>query len=94
MCEPPALLSCAHLRGPTGPPWHRKLVVMIPTHTMAAIMILTSEKILEIHKLVINNFGGIDGVLCRRARVDYLVDQTNAEPRSFPQSGSCSAYRS
>ena len=49
---------------------------------MAAIMILTSEKILEIHKLVISKFGGIDGVLCQ-GTVDYLVDQINAEPDLF-----------
>ncbi len=61
---------------------HRKLVVMIPAHTTAAIMILTSEKILEIHKLVISNFGGTDGVLCQ-GTVDYLVDQINAEPDLF-----------
>jgi hypothetical protein len=35
--------------GGQGPDWHRKLVVMMPTHAMVAIMILTSEKILEIH---------------------------------------------
>ena len=45
-------------------------------------MILTSEKILDIHKLVISNFGGIDGVLCL-GTVDYLVDQINAEPDLF-----------
>jgi hypothetical protein len=37
---------------------------MILTHTTAAIMILTSEKILEVHRLIIRNFGGVDGVLC------------------------------
>jgi death-on-curing protein len=55
---------------------------MIPDHTIAAIMILTSKKILDIHKLVISNFGGIDGVLCQ-GTVDYLVDQINAEPDLF-----------
>ncbi len=45
-------------------------------------MILTSEKILEIHKLVIGNFGGTDGVLCQ-GTIDYLVDQINAEPDLF-----------
>jgi death-on-curing protein len=52
---------------------------------MAAIMILTREKILEIHKLVISKFGGIDGVLCQ-GTVDYLVDQINAEPDLFRKS--------
>lgn len=64
------------------PSCHRKLVVMIPTHIMAAIMILTSEKILDIHNLVISNFGGLDGVLCQ-GTIDYLVDQINAEPDLF-----------
>ena len=41
-------------------------------------MILTSEKILDIHKLIIRNFGGIDGVLCQ-GTIDYIVDQINAE---------------
>ena len=45
-------------------------------------MILTSEKILDIHKLVISKFGGIGGVLCQ-GTVDYLVDQINAEPDLF-----------
>ena len=45
---------------------------------MVAIMILTSEKILDIHKLIISNFGGIDGVLCR-GTIDYLAYQINAE---------------
>jgi death on curing protein len=49
---------------------------------MTAFMILTSEKILDIHKLVISNFGGIDGVLCQ-GTIDYLVDQINAEPDLF-----------
>jgi death-on-curing protein len=51
---------------------------MIPTHAMVATMILTSEKILEIHKLIISNFGGIDGVLCQGT-----VDQINAESDLF-----------
>jgi death-on-curing protein len=55
---------------------------MIPTHIMAAIMILTSKKILDIHELVISNFGGIDAVLCL-GTIDYLVDQINAEPDLF-----------
>jgi death-on-curing protein len=55
---------------------------MIPTHAMVATMILTSEKILEIHKLIISNFGGIDGVLCQ-GTIDYLVDQINAESDLF-----------
>jgi death-on-curing protein len=55
---------------------------MIPTHKIAAIMILTSAKILEIHKLVISNFGGTDGVLCQ-GTVDYLADQINTEPDLF-----------
>ena len=41
-------------------------------------MILTSEKILEIHQLIIRNFGGTDGVLCQ-GTIDYLVDQVNAQ---------------
>jgi death on curing protein len=45
-------------------------------------MILTSEKIQEIHKLVISNFGGTDGVLCQ-GTIDYLADQINAEPDLF-----------
>ena len=45
-------------------------------------MILTSEKILDIHKLIISNFGGIDGVLCQ-GTIDYLVDQINAESDLF-----------
>ena len=45
-------------------------------------MILTSEKVLEIHKLIISNFGGTDGVLCD-GTIDYLVDQINAEPELF-----------
>ena len=45
-------------------------------------MILTSKKILDIHKLIISNFGGIDGVLCQ-GTVDYLVDQINTEPDLF-----------
>lgn len=49
---------------------------------MMAFMILTSEKILEINKLVISNFGGTDGVLCQ-GTIDYLVDQINAEPDLF-----------
>jgi death-on-curing protein len=55
---------------------------MMPTHAMVATMILTSEKILEIHKLIISNFGGIDGVLCQ-GTIDYLVDQINAESDLF-----------
>ena len=49
---------------------------------MTAFMILNPEKILEIHKLVIINFGGIDGVLCQ-GTIDYLVDQINDEPDLF-----------
>ena len=49
---------------------------------MVATMILTSEKILDIHKLIISNFGGIDGVLCQ-GTIDYLVDQINAESDLF-----------
>jgi death-on-curing protein len=49
---------------------------------MTAIMILTSEKILEIHKLIISNFGGVDGVLCQ-GTIDYLIDQINAESDPF-----------
>ena len=45
-------------------------------------MILTSEKILDIHTLMISNFGGTDGVLCQ-GTIDYLVDQINAEPDLF-----------
>jgi death on curing protein len=45
-------------------------------------MILTPEKILDIHKLIIRNFGGIDGVLCQ-GTIDYLVDQINAESDLF-----------
>jgi death-on-curing protein len=74
--------TLAPVRARGAPPGHRKLVVMIPDHTIAAIMILTSKKILDIHKLVISNFGGIDGVLCQ-GTVDYLVDQINAEPDLF-----------
>jgi death-on-curing protein len=55
---------------------------MMPTHAMVAIMILTSEKILDIHKLIIRNFGGIDGVLCQ-GTIDYLTDQINAESDLF-----------
>jgi death-on-curing protein len=55
---------------------------MMPTHAMVAIMILTSEKILDIHELIISNFGGIDGVLCQ-GTIDYLVDQINAESDLF-----------
>jgi death on curing protein len=49
---------------------------------MTALMILTPEKILDIHTLIIRNFGGIDGVLCQ-GTIDYLVDQINAEPDLF-----------
>ncbi len=49
---------------------------------MMATMILTSEKILDIHKLIISNFGGIDGVLCQ-GTIDYLADQINAGPDVF-----------
>jgi death on curing protein len=49
---------------------------------MTALMILTPEKILDIHKLIICNFGGIDGVLCQ-GTIDYLVDQINAESDLF-----------
>ena len=45
-------------------------------------MILTSEKILQVHRLIISNFGGVDGVLCH-GTIDYLVDQVNAEPDIF-----------
>ena len=45
-------------------------------------MILTSAKILDIHKLIISNFGGTDGVLCQ-GTIDYLADQINAEPDLF-----------
>ncbi len=45
-------------------------------------MILTSEKILEIHKIIIHNFGGIEGVL-RQGTIDYLTDQINAESDIF-----------
>ena len=62
----------------SGPAWHRKLVVMVSAHTTTAIMILTSEKIIEVHRLIISNFGGVDGVLCH-GTIDYLVDQINAE---------------
>jgi len=55
---------------------------MVSAHTTAAIMILTSEKILEVHRLIISNFGGLDGVLCH-GTIDYLVDQINAEPDIF-----------
>jgi death on curing protein len=61
---------------------HRKLVVNDPTHTVIAFMILTPEKILDIHKLIIHNFGGIDGVLCQ-GTIDYLVDQINDESDLF-----------
>ena len=54
----------------------------MPTHAMVATMILTSEKILDIHKLIISNFGGIDGILCQ-GTIDYLVDQINAESDLF-----------
>ncbi len=64
------------------PAWHQKLVVRMPTHAVVAIMILTSEKILEIHKIIIHNFGGIDGVLCQ-GTIDYLTDQINAESDIF-----------
>ena len=47
-------------------------------------MILTSEKILEIHQLIIRNFGGTDGVLCQ-GTIDYLVDQVNAQQDLFRQ---------
>jgi death-on-curing family protein len=57
---------------------------MMPTHAMVAIMILTSEKILEIHKLIISNFDGIDGVLCQ-GTIDYLTDQINAQSDLFRQ---------
>lgn len=70
--------------GGRGTAWHRKLVVMMPTHAMVAIMILTSEKILDIHKLIISNFGGIDGVLCQ-GTIDYLTDQINAKADLFRQ---------
>jgi death on curing protein len=53
-----------------------------PTHKMTALMILNPEKILDIHKLIIRNFGGIDGVLCQ-GTIDYLVDQINAESDLF-----------
>ena len=62
----------------------RKLVITMPPHAIMEIMILTSEKILEIHKLIISNFGGTDGVLCQ-GTIDYLVDQINAEPDLFRQ---------
>jgi death on curing protein len=55
---------------------------MMPSHAMVAIMILTPEKILDLHKLIISNFGGIDGVLCQ-GTIDYLVDQINAESDLF-----------
>jgi death-on-curing protein len=55
---------------------------MMTTHAMVAVMILTSEKILDIHKLIISNFGGIDGILCQ-GTIDYLVDQINAESDLF-----------
>ena len=45
-------------------------------------MILNPEKILDIHKLIIRNFGGIDGVLCQ-GTIDYLVDQINDESDLF-----------
>ncbi len=45
-------------------------------------MILTSKKILDIHELIISNFGGLDGVLCQ-GTIDYLVDQINAESDHF-----------
>jgi len=47
-------------------------------------MILTSKKILDIHELIISNFGGIDGVLCQ-GTIDYLVDQINAQSDPFRQ---------
>lgn len=47
-----------------------------------AIMILTSEKILDIHRIIINNFGGTDGVLYQ-GTIDYLADQINAESDLF-----------
>jgi len=62
----------------------RKLVITMLTHAIVEIMILTSEKILEIHQLIISNFGGTDGVLCQ-GTIDYLVDQINAEPDLFRQ---------
>jgi len=46
---------------------------MMPTHVMVEIMILTSEKILDIHKLIISNFGGLNGVLCQDT-IDYLTE--------------------
>lgn len=54
------------------------------THFLVEIMILTSEKILEIHQLIISNFGGTDGVLCQ-GTIDYLVDQVNAQQDLFRQ---------
>jgi len=57
---------------------------MMPTHAMDVIMILTSKKILDIHELIISNFGGIDGVLCQ-GTIDYLVDQINAQSDPFRQ---------
>lgn len=39
---------------------------------------LTPEKVLEIHDLIIRNYGGASGILCQ-GTVDYLVDQINAE---------------
>jgi death on curing protein len=68
--------------GGRGPAWHRKLVVIMSTHAMVAIKILTSKKILDIHEQIISNFGGIDGVLCH-GTIDYLVDQINAESDLF-----------
>jgi death on curing protein len=55
---------------------------MMPTHAIVAIMILTSEKILDIHEIIIRNFGGIDGVLCQ-GTIDYLTDRINAESDLF-----------
>ena len=54
------------------------------THSLVEIMILTSEKILEIHQLIISNFGGTDGVLCQ-GTIDYLVDQVNSQQDLFRQ---------
>ncbi len=45
-------------------------------------MILTPEKILDAHKLIISCYGGTEGILCQ-GTVDYLVDQVNDEPDLF-----------
>jgi death on curing protein len=74
----------AHPRVGGGPAWHRKLVVMMSTHAILTIMILISEKILDIHELIISNFGGLDGVLCQ-GTIDYLTDLINAESDLFRQ---------